>query len=268
MNIVEINHLKIWDDRNDEVIVDDLSFQLPEHSCLALVGESGSGKSMTVKAISGIHKPWIQCAGEILFEDKNLLTEPGKVMAKIRGKRIFMIFQDGMSAFDPSCTIRGTLREIIMENLGGTKEAADRIMGAAMSKVMLKDGDGFLKKFPHQLSGGMLQRIMIALALALQPDLIIADEPTTSLDTITQYEVVNEFIRLKEVYGTAMIFISHDLGVVRKIADRIIVMKDGKKMEAGPTEEIFLNPRHDYTKYLVGTRMALGENYKKLIGVS
>lgn len=134
-----------------------------------------------------------------------------------------------------------------------------------MHKVLLRDPEELLRKYPHQLSGGMLQRIMISLALALEPELIIADEPTTALDTITQFEVIDEFIRLRQQIGTAMIFISHDLGVVRKIADYVVVMKDGKFVEEGPTEEIFNSPQEEYTKFLVGTRRLLGENYRRLL---
>lgn len=267
MNVIEASNLKIWDSRNGEVIVNDLSFSLKEHSCLAIVGESGSGKSMTVKAISGIHKPWICCGGSILFEGRDLLKRPPRAMREIRGKKIFMIFQDGMSAFDPSCTIRSSFREILAENLGGTAQQVDVKIAAAMEKVILTDVDGLLDKYPHQLSGGMLQRVMIAIALALEPDVIIADEPTSSLDTITQFEVVNEFQRLRRENGVAMIFISHDLGVVRRLADEIVVMRKGEKVEDGPVEEVFRHPQNEYTQYLVRTRMALAENYKRLIQV-
>ena len=265
MNTIELKNLNIRDTRNGERIVRDLSFSLPEHSCLALVGESGSGKSMTAKAVNGIHKPWIACDGQVLFEGEDLLRQTQQRVRELRGKKIFMIFQDGMSAFDPSCTIRASFREILLANLGGTRADADRRIEEALQKVLMSSGGDVLDKYPHQLSGGMLQRVMIAISLALEPALIIADEPTTSLDTITQYEVVCEFQRLRREYGTTMIFISHDLGVVRKLADCVVVMRKGEKVEEGPTEEVFLHPQNEYTRYLVETRMALGENYKKLI---
>jgi nickel transport system ATP-binding protein len=123
-----------------------------------------------------------------------------------------------------------------------------------------------MNKYPHQLSGGMLQRMMIALAFVLEPDIIIADEPTTALDTISQFEVVEQFITLRERMGCSMIFISHDLGVVRKIADDVLVMKDGKIIERGDTQTIFLNAKHEYTKYLVTTRLALSHNFNKIMG--
>lgn len=262
---VKISNLKIWDDRDDDVIIKDLSFEVKKNSCLAIVGESGSGKSMTVKGITGIHKPWIECTGCITFGGENLLELCQENMQKIRGQKIFMIFQDGMTAFDPSCMIRVGLRETLAEKLNLKKEAADQCMISAMKRVMLNNPEEILQKYPHQLSGGMLQRIMIALALALEPELIIADEPTTALDTITQYEVVDQFIKLRKEMGTTMIFISHDLGVVRRIADDVLVMKDGEKVEEGPIEEIFTNPQHPYTQYLVNTRAALGTNFKRIM---
>ena len=130
---------------------------------------------------------------------------------------------------------------------------------------MLENPVEIMNKYPHQLSGGMLQRIMIALAIVLEPDIIIADEPTTALDTISQFEVTEQFIKLRERMGCSMIFISHDLGVVRKIADEVLVMKDGEIIERGSTQVIFSEPEHDYTKYLVSTRLALSNNFKKLM---
>lgn len=262
---IKISNLKIWDDRDDDVIIQDLSFEVKKNRCLAIVGESGSGKSMTVKGITGIHKPWIECTGCITFDGENLLELGQESMQKIRGRKIFMIFQDGMTAFDPSCMIRVGLRETLAEKLDLKKEAADHCMISAMNRVMLNNPEEILQKYPHQLSGGMLQRIMIALALALEPELIIADEPTTALDTITQYEVIDQFIKLRKEIGTTMIFISHDLGVVRQIADDVLVMKDGEKVEEGPIEEIFTKPQHQYTQYLVSTRAALGTNFKRIM---
>lgn len=265
MTLINIKNLKIWDDRNDEAIIKDLSFKMKKNSCIAIVGESGSGKSMTVKAITGIHRPWIRCSGSIEFNGFNILEENAESMRKIRGKKIFMIFQDGMSAFDPSYIIRTGIRETLCEKLGCNKDGADKKIITAMEQVMLKNPAAILLKYPHQLSGGMLQRIMIALALALEPELIIADEPTTALDTITQFEVVEQFIKLRNKTGTSMIFISHDLGVVRRIADYVVVMKDGEKVEEGEIENVFTKPQHPYTQYLVDTRTALGENFRRII---
>lgn len=264
--MLQVSNLTIRDTRNGQVIVKNISFSIEAHTCLAIVGESGSGKSMTVKAISGLHNPWIHCNGKVLFEGVNLLGQTTKAMQEIRGNQIFMIFQDGMSAFDPSCTIGETFSEILLENNQCTKKDVESSMIAALEKVLLRNPLELLEKYPHQLSGGMLQRTMIAISLALGAKLIIADEPTTALDTITQYEVVKEFIRLRQEYATTMIFISHDLGIVRKIADYVILMKDGELVEEGPVEEIFQHPKSSYAKYLIGTRRELGENYNQLMG--
>lgn len=177
-----------------------------------------------------------------------------------------MILQNGMTAFDPSCVIGVHLRETLAEHFDWSKNEAEVRMKSAMESVMLINPTEIMNKYPHQLSGGMLQRIMIALAIVLEPDIIIADEPTTALDTISQFEVVDQFINLRERIGCSMIFISHDLGVVRKIADEVLVMKNGKIIERGNTEEIFSGAKHEYTKYLVSTRMALSNNFKRIMG--
>lgn len=263
--MLKVEHLRIWDQRDDDEIIRDVSFRVRPHTCLAIVGESGSGKSMTVKAISGIHKAWIRCDGKVLLGDTDILCCHRKILQEKRGKQIFMIFQDGMSAFDPSATIAGSMREILCANLKLSGREADALAADCMEKVRLRDPEMLLRKFPHQLSGGMLQRAMIALALALKPELIIADEPTTALDTITQYEVLQEFIRLREEQGSAMIFISHDLGLVRHLADDIVVMKDGRIVEQGAAGAIFDHPQAEYTRFLIETRRQLGENYKRYL---
>ncbi len=265
-NMLEINNLCAEDIRNGEVILKSISFNVEAKKCIAIVGESGSGKSMTVKSITGLHKPWIKTDGQILLKGENILQKNEKELQQIRGKEIFMIFQDGMSAFDPSLTIEKIFVEILMENGVASKEEAKIMMLEGLRKVRLKDPENIAKKYPHQLSGGMLQRVMIAIAITLQPKIIIADEPTTALDIITQFEIVKEFIRLKEEYHNTMIFISHDLGVVRKLADYVILLKDGEKVEEGDTEKIFTAPESDYAKYLIGLRTAIGVRYKELMG--
>ncbi len=263
MSILDIVDLKVWDTRRNHQIIKGLCFGLNKGECLAIVGESGSGKSVTCKAIMGLNKPWLKTTGTINFEDNDLLKYSSEQFRKIRGKKIGMVLQDGMSAFDPSCVIAVHLRETLKEHLSYDKGTADRAMIAAMESVMLRDPKGILKKYPHQLSGGMLQRVMIALALALKPDILIADEPTTALDSITQYEVIEQFVELRNKIGVSMIFVSHDLGAVKKIADKIIVMRQGIKVEDGTRESIFHNPQHPYTQYLVQTRMAFGEKFRR-----
>ena len=264
-NILEVKDLKIWDIRNDEVIVENVSFNVERGKCLAIVGESGSGKSMSIKSVNKIHEPWIITEGSILLDGKEIINIPESEMSDIRGKKVFVIFQDAMSSFDPSMKIKNYVTEIVTVNKNIDKNEAYTKMISSMEKVSLKNPEEIMTKYPHQLSGGMLQRIIIALALTLESELIIADEPTTALDTITQYEVVDEFKRLVDEQGISMIFISHDLGVVKKLADHIVVMRKGEVVEKGSKKEIFEHPSSEYTEYLVNTRKALGDNYRKFM---
>ncbi|MBM7602555.1 nickel transport system ATP-binding protein [Metabacillus crassostreae] len=266
MNILEVNHLKVWDVNSDKKIIQDSSFHLESGSCLAIVGESGSGKSVTCRAIMRLNSPSLHQAGDVLLKGENISNLSTKEIRKKRGRNVCMILQNGMSAFDPSCVVGVHLRETLAEHFNWSKNEIERKITSAMESVMLKNPRDVMNKYPHQLSGGMLQRMMIALAIALEPDIIIADEPTTALDTISQFEVVDQFIKLRERLGCSMIFISHDLGVVRKMADDVMVMKNGEIIERGQTETIFSMPQHEYTKYLVSTRKVLNDHFKRVMG--
>jgi len=266
MNLLEVNHLKIWDSRTDRVIIPDSSFHVKQGSCLAIVGESGSGKSVTCRAIMRLNKAGIRQSGDILFRGENLSELSEKEMRKRRGKHLCMILQHGMRAFDPSCVVGVHLKETLVEHFGWSQGEIVARMKSAMESVMLKNPIEVMNKYPHQLSGGMLQRVMIALALVLEPDIIIADEPTTALDTISQFEVVEQFLQLRERMGCSMIFVSHDLGIVKLIADEVLVMKDGNIVENGTTHAIFTEPQHDYTRYLISTKQVLNQHYQKILG--
>ncbi|MEN1939360.1 ABC transporter ATP-binding protein [Paenibacillus sp. 102] len=266
MNLLEVKNLRIWDNNTGRVIIDNSSFHLKYGSCLAIVGESGSGKSVTCRSIMRLNKSWIHQSGDILFKGENLNSLSEKEMRKKRGKNLCMILQNGMSAFNPSCVIGVHVRETLAQHFGWDNSKIEWKMKYAMESVMLKDPIEIMNKYPYQLSGGMLQRIMIALALVLEPDIIIADEPTTALDTISQFEVVEQFMTLRERMGCSMIFVSHDLGVVKKIADNVLVMKDGRVIERGDIQTIFSEAQHEYTRYLVSTRLALSNNFKKIVG--
>lgn len=266
MNILEVKNLKIWDVHSGKMIIQNSSFQLKAGSCLAIVGESGSGKSVTCRAIMRLNRSSLHQSGDILFKGENINQLSTKEMRKKRGRDLCLILQNGMSAFDPSCVVGVHVRETLSEHFNWGKKEIEEKMTSAMESVMLKNPTEIMNKYPHQLSGGMLQRIMIALAIVLEPDIIIADEPTTALDTISQFEVVEQFVNLRERMGCSMIYISHDLGVVRKIADEVLVMKDGEIIERGNTEKIFSEATHEYTKYLVSTRLALSNNFKRIMG--
>ena len=263
MDILEVNNLKVWDAHSGKKIIQDSSFHLKRGNCLAIVGESGSGKSITCRAIMRLNRPTIHQSGDILLNGENISQLSEKEMRKKRGRNLCMILQNGMSAFDPSCVVGVHLRETLTEHFGWSRKVIEENITAAMKSVMLKNPTDIMNKYPHQLSGGMLQRIMIALAICLEPDIIIADEPTTALDTISQFEVVEQLMKLRERMGCSMIFISHDLGVVRKIADDMLVMRNG---ERGKTEALFVQPEHEYTKYLISTRVSLSNHFKKIMG--
>ncbi|BAB05796.1 ABC transporter ATP-binding protein [Halalkalibacterium halodurans] len=265
MNLLEVENLNVWDQHTNQVIIHNSSFQLKQQSCLAIVGESGSGKSVTCRSIMRLNKPSIRQSGNILFKGENLHHLSEKEMRSKRGKNICMVLQNGMRAFDPTCVIGIHLKETLSQHTVWNNKEIEEKMAFAMESVMLKNPIEIMNKYPHQLSGGMLQRIMIALALVLEPDIIIADEPTTALDTISQFEVVEQLIQLRERVESSILFVSHDLGVVKRIADDVLVMKDGEIVERGTTQTIFSDPQKDYTKYLVSTRQALGDHFKRVM---
>ena len=261
--ILELENVVVKDPRSNEVIVHGSSFVVSKNKCLSIVGESGSGKSMTTKAILGLTNPWLKISGTAKYKGKNLIGLKQSELRKIRGKNICMIPQDAMTSFDPLYTIGYQMIETFVENLGISKEESKKLAIESLDKMLINNPEEVIKKYPHQLSGGMLQRCMIAIAIAMKPDIIIADEPTTALDSINQREVVEEFKRLRDVTGTSLIFISHDLGVVQSLADDILVMKNGECVEYGTAKKIFENPQHEYTKYLIDTRVSLTESFIK-----
>jgi nickel transport system ATP-binding protein len=264
MNLLEVKNLVISDCKKGHNIIKGISFCLSPDKCLAIVGESGSGKSVSCKAIMKLNSANLISRGNVIFNGKDLLDNSSAEMKTLRGKSISMIMQNGMGAFDPSCIIGTFIHEILNEHFGYDKKTAYKVIGEYMETLML-NADNVLGKYPHQLSGGMLQKTMIAISIALKPDIIIADEPTTALDTVVQFNVIEQFIKIRREFGTAMLFISHDLGVIKKLADDIIVMKDGVIVEYGSSADIFLNPQNEYTKYLVTSRLALGKKFNAVM---
>ncbi|MGA1833932.1 ABC transporter ATP-binding protein [Rhizobium wenxiniae] len=241
-------------------VVDDLSFTVEAGKTVAVVGESGSGKSVT--SLSTMRLADMMGAkyatGRILFNDKDLLKASQKEMRSIRGKEIAMIFQEPMTSLNPVFTIGDQICEVLMlhEKLG--KSAAMAEAQRLLDMVRLPDSGQLLHRFPHQLSGGMRQRVMIAMALACRPKLLIADEPTTALDVTIQAQILNIMRDLQKTLGMGMVFITHDMGVVAEMADHVVVMWKGKKVEEGPVNEIFANPQHPYTRTLLSAVPKLG----------
>lgn len=264
--LLEVDHLKIWDSRTGLVLVPDSSFLLSQGECLAIVGESGSGKSVTCKALMRLNRPNIRQAGRIALNGIDLAELSDKEMRPYRGRRMCMIMQNGMRAFDPSRPIGAYLLEVLSTHYAWSRSEMIASLSTAMISVGLQKPSVVMGRYPHELSGGMLQRVMIALAIVMEPDIIIADEPTTALDAVTQFEVVEQFVQLRGRIGSAMIFVSHDLGVVRRIADEVLVMKDGEIVERGGTDELFAGASHPYTRYLVASKEPLRSHYSRLMG--
>ena len=274
-SLLEVNKLTITLD-NGNKLLDDVSFTINRHLCLGIVGESGSGKSLTCKAIIGLLEPYFNVSGQILFRPQqakltlanngDLLQQNKQTLKQIRGKVISIILQHPMSAFDPLYCIGKQVVETLQAHQVINKKQAMTKALEMIENIGLNNPQEIYRKYPHQLSGGMLQRIMIGLALMLDPELIIADEPTTALDSISQFHILKMFTEIKQNSKTTVIFISHDLGVIHHIADDIIVMNKGKIVESGSREQIFYHPQHDYTRYLIDTRKQLLNKFNAIIG--
>ena len=218
---------------------------------VAIVGESGSGKSQTMMAAMGLLAANGRASGQVEFGGDNLLSLPGRALNKIRGKKITMIFQEPMTSLDPLYTIGRQLAEPMVEHgKMGWAQARSRAL-ELLQLVNIPEPERKMRAFPHELSGGQRQRVMIAMALANDPDVLIADEPTTALDVTTQAQILDLLAELQKRIGMSVIFITHDLGIVRKIADRVYVMKDGQVVETGRTGQVFDQPAHDYTRMLL-----------------
>lgn len=218
-------------------LVDRVSFSVARGECLGILGESGSGKSMTCKALLGLLDDNFQVTGSSRFEGKPLLSQTPEQLRRLRGGKISMVLQNPMSCFDPLYRIGEQMAETLQEHTALKGRPLQKRMEDILRLMRIHDPADVLRKYPHQLSGGMLQRVMIGLAICMQPSLIIADEPTTAIDSISQYAIMQEFLRIKQRGEVSMIFISHDLGVLSLIADRLIVMHDGKAVESGTAKE-------------------------------
>jgi microcin C transport system ATP-binding protein len=233
--------------------VDHVSFDIGRGEVVALVGESGSGKSVTANSILKLlpYPAASHPSGEILFKGTDLMKAKPEALRHVRGNDITMIFQEPMTSLNPLHDIERQIAEILhLHQTIGRGEARRRVI-ELLTQVGIREPEKRLGAFPHELSGGQRQRVMIAMALANRPELLIADEPTTALDVTVQAQILELLAKLKTEHGMSMLFITHDLGIVRKIADRVCVMTKGKIVETGPTAEIFANPQHAYTRHLL-----------------
>ena len=251
--------------RASKKLVENVSFEVRPGECLGILGESGSGKSMTVKSVLGLLDKNFQVSGSAIFDGQDLLKESREELRRLRGSRITMVLQNPMTCFDPLYRIGNQMAETFATHTSWNAQEIRTHSLEILEQMRIRNGEEVLEKYPHQLSGGMLQRIMIGIAMALQPELLIADEPTTAIDAITQYEILEEFIRIKKQKNTAMLFITHDLGAISKVADRILVMNSGHVVDSGSFDHILKHADDPYTRMLVEKRSAVMHRYRQIL---
>jgi peptide/nickel transport system ATP-binding protein len=232
--------------------VENVSFDVAEGELMGIVGESGSGKTVSLLAVMGlITDPNAIITGSIAYRGRELVGLPSKEMRKLRGREIAMIFQDPMTALTPVYTIGWQIAEQILAHEKVSKQAAWQRAIDLLAEVNIPNPGEAVHRYPHQLSGGMRQRVVIAMALSCNPALLVADEPTTALDVTVQAQILDLVAKLRRNHGSAIVFITHDMGVMAEIADRMMVMYAGRVVERGSKEELFLSPRHPYTQALL-----------------
>jgi peptide/nickel transport system ATP-binding protein len=257
MALLEVEDLRVTfggRDRSDVRAVDGVSFTVDAGQTIGLVGESGCGKSVTSLAIMGLlPSTGVRVAGSVSFDGQQLLTMTTDQMRDIRGRDITMVFQDPMTSLNPVITIGLQVTEVLSRHRGMNKADARAEAASLLRRVGIPDPDRRLKDYPHQLSGGMRQRALIAMALACQPRVMIADEPTTALDVTIQAQILDLLKQLTEETGAALIMITHDLGVVAGLCDTVNVMYSGRIVESAPRRELFADPRHPYTHGLLAS---------------
>jgi peptide/nickel transport system ATP-binding protein len=268
MSLLKIKNLKTYFHTRAGInrAVDDISFSIDKGEIVGVVGESGSGKSVTCHTMLGLlpQPPAKVEGGSVSFDNEELLNLPQSLLRAIRGKRISMIFQDPMSCLNPYLKILDQITEPILIHENVSRETAETRAIEMMKKVGIRDAEARARSYPHEFSGGMRQRVMIAMALVTRPDLLLADEPTTALDVTVQARILKILRSLKDDLGIAVLFVTHDLGVVAELADRVVVMYRGKIVEQGNTRDIFEKPSHPYVKGLIACRPTLDTQYEIL----
>ena len=269
MALLEVRNLQTHFRTPDGInrAVDGVSFDVEAGQTLAVVGESGCGKSVTAMSILRlIPEPPGKIAGSITFQGRDLLGLTNAQMRKIRGDDIAMVFQEPMTSLNPVLTVGRQIAETIRLHQGAGRKAADKRATEMLALVGIPEPLRSMREYPHQLSGGMCQRVMIAIALACSPKLLIADEPTTALDVTIQAQILELMQDLKREVGAAIMLITHDLGVVAEVAEHVIVMYAGRKVEEAPVRELFRRPKHPYTRGLLGAVPKLGSSLSGEVG--
>lgn len=250
--MLEIKDLRIeFTGRNAAEAVHGIDLRMEEGETLGLVGESGSGKTVTALSVAGLLRGDVQISGEINFGGRDLLKLSPAQLRQVQGREIGMIFQEPMTSLNPLMRVGEQIEEVLRIHTDISPKRRKELALELMGKVGLPEPELIYKKYPHQLSGGQRQRAMIAAAVIIDPKLLIADEPTTALDVTVQAQIIELLGRVNKNRGVGILFISHDLNVVRKLCSRVAVMHKGVIVEQGPTEQIFSNPREEYTKKLI-----------------
>ena len=266
MNLLEINNLNISFDTNDGVVkaVNDVSFNLGKNESLAIVGESGSGKTQLVFSILDLLAKNAKVSGSIKYESNEILNLSEYEMNRIRSEKISIIFQDPMTSLNPYMRIRDQLNEVLIHHKGYKAKEATAESVRMLDAVKIPDAKNRINMFPYEFSGGMRQRVMIAMSLLCNPNIIIADEPTTALDVTVQAQILELFKEIKKEFQTSLILITHNMGIVDQISDKTLVLYAGRVMEYGFTKDIFMHPSHPYTRGLIEAIPRIDIEYESL----
>lgn len=266
-SVFELNHLQVslrGKKRNTD-LVKGVSFSVKQGECLGILGESGSGKSMSIKAAMGLLDKNFVVSGSAKFQGDELVGKNAEQLRRLRGGQVGIVLQNPMTCFDPLYRIGNQIAETFAAHQkwddGEIKERSIEML----DKMQIRNPEEALEKYPHQLSGGMLQRIMIGIAMSMEPSLLIADEPTTAIDAITQFDILNEFAAIKQKHKTAMIFISHDLNAVSQIADKIVVLNQGTVVDQGDFHHIIHHAADPYTRLLIEKRTDVMRKYRQAL---
>ena len=269
MALIEVNNLSVQFQTPDGLLtaVNDISFSLERGQTLGIVGESGSGKSQSVLAMMGLLAINGAAIGQARFDGQDLLTLPADQLNRIRGNRVAMIFQDPMTSLNPYLTVERQMTEVLEFHKGLTRASARARAVQALDAVKIPEAARRIGMYPHEFSGGMRQRVMIAMALLCEPSVLIADEPTTALDVTVQAQIIALMRELQREHGTAIVMITHDLGVVAGLCDEVMVLYGGRVMEQGSAESIFYHPSHPYTVGLLGAIPRLDQGTQSLVAI-
>lgn len=269
MSLLQVNNLGVEFQTGDGAVfaVNGVSFALERGKTLGIVGESGSGKSQTVLAMMGLLAKNGRASGEALYNGQNLLAMKTAELNKIRGNRVAMIFQDPMTSLNPYLTVERQMTEVLELHKGMSRREAKKRAIELLEAVRIPEAARRISMYPHEFSGGMRQRVMIAMALLTEPEVLIADEPTTALDVTVQAQILALLKELQSDFGTAIVMITHDLGVVAGLCEQVMVMYGGRVMEQGAADDLFYRPTHPYTIGLLGALPRLDHEAAELVSI-